>query len=71
MPLSYISSHSSRPAKRQRPGRDQSDDEGNDLVEDDDDYISPKDALAVVRDDLVQTRAPSKVESAVWDRISR
>ena len=71
MPLSYISPPSCRPAKRQRPGRDQSDDEDNDLVEDDDNYISPKDALTVVRDDPVQTRAPNKVESAVWDRISR
>jgi len=71
VPLSYISPQSSRPARRQKPGRDQSDDEGNDLAEDGDDYISVKDALRVVRDDSVQTRAPSKVESAVWDRISR
>ena len=40
-------------------------------MEADDDYISPKDALKVVRDDPVQTRAPSTVENAVWDRISR
>jgi len=71
VPLSYISPHSSRPAKRQRPGRDQSDDESNDLVEDDDNYISPNDALKVVRDDPVQTKASGKVENAVWDRISR
>ena len=71
MPLSYISPHSSRPAKRQRPGRDQNDDEGNDPAEDDDNYISLNDALKVVRDDLVQTRAPGKVENAVWGRISR
>ena len=71
MPLSYTSPPSSRPAKRQRSARDQSDDEGNDLAEDDENYISPKDALKVVRDNPVQTRAPSMVESSVWDRISR
>ena len=71
MPLSYISPSSSRPAKRQKPGRDHSDDEGNNLAEDEDDYVSVKDALKVVRDDFVQTRAPSKVENAVWDRIPR
>jgi hypothetical protein len=71
VPLSYISLPSSRPAKRQKPGRDQSDDEGNDLAEDGDDYISVKDALRVVRDNSVQTRAPGKVENAVWDRILR
>lgn len=71
MPLSYVSPQSPRPAKRQRPGRDQSDDEANDLAGDEDDYISIKDALKAVRDDSVQTRAPSKVEKAVWDRISR
>lgn len=71
MPLSHVSSPSSRPAKAQRPGRDESDDEGNDLVEDEDGYISVEDALKVVWDESVQTRAPSKVENAVWDRISR
>ena len=71
MPLSYISPHSSRPAKKQKLGRDQDDDEGNDPAEDDDNYISPNDALKVVRDGLVQTRAPGKVENAVWGRISR
>jgi hypothetical protein len=71
VPLSYISPPSSRPAKRQRPRQDQSDDEGKGLAEDDESYISVKDALKVVRDDSVQTRAPSKVESAVWDRTSR
>lgn len=71
MPLSHISLASSRPAKRQRPGRDQSDDEGNDFTEDDGNYISVQDALKVVRDGSAQTRAPSKVENAAWDRISR
>lgn len=71
MPLSYISPPSSRPAKTQRPGRDQSDDERNDLVKEDDYYVSVRDALKAVRDGTVQTRALSKVETAVWDRISR
>ena len=71
MPLSYISPPSTRPAKRQRPGRDQSDDEGNGLAEDDDDHISVKDALKAVRDDSAPTKAPGKVENAVWGRISR
>ena len=71
MPLSYTSPPSSRPVKRQRPGRDQSDDEGTDLAGDDENYISVEDALRVVRDNSVQTRAPSRVENAVWDRISR
>jgi hypothetical protein len=53
------------------PGRNQSDDEGNDLPEDEEDYISVKDALDVVRDGSVETRAPGEVENAVWDRISR
>ncbi|KAF9648515.1 SGT1-domain-containing protein [Thelephora ganbajun] len=71
VPLSHISPPSPKPARRQRPGRGQSDDEDNDLVEEDDNYISVKDALKVVRDNPVQTRAPSKVENVVWDRISR
>ena len=53
------------------PGRNQSDDEGNDLPEDEDDYISVKDALNVVRDGSVETRAPGEVENTVWDRIAR
>jgi len=69
VPLSYISSPSVRPAKKQRPGRSQSDDEGSDLAEDGDNYISIEDALRLVRDDSVPTRAPSKVEDAVWGRI--
>jgi len=69
VPLSYISPPSFRPAKTQRPGRSQSDDEGSDLAENGDNYISVEDALKLVRDDSVQTRAPSKVEKAVWDRI--
>ena len=55
----------------QRPGRDESDDEGNNLAEGEDGYISVRDALKVIRDGSVQTRAASEVESAVWDRISR
>ena len=51
-------------------GRSQSDDEGIDLLENDN-YISVKDALKVVRDESVQTRAPKKVEDAIWNRISQ
>lgn len=71
MPLSHASLPSSRPVKTQRPGRDESDDEGNDLTEDKDGYISVGDALKAIWDDSVQTRAPNKVENAIWDRISR
>ncbi|KAF9786137.1 SGT1 protein-domain-containing protein, partial [Thelephora terrestris] len=70
IPLSYTSSSSSRPPKRQTPGRNQSDDEGVDFLEDDS-YISVKDALKFIRDETVQTRAPSELEDVVWNRISR
>lgn len=70
MPLSHVSPSSSRPAKRQIPGRNQSDDEGIELSEDDN-YISVEDALKVVRDESQQTRAPTETENAVWNRVLR
>ncbi|OBZ79729.1 Protein SGT1 [Grifola frondosa] len=72
IPLSYVSAPSSKPRRRRHPGAKDSDDEG-DIAEDNDgeDFISIPDALKVVRDPLVNTRAPTNVEQTVWQRISR
>ncbi|PCH33386.1 SGT1-domain-containing protein [Wolfiporia cocos MD-104 SS10] len=72
IPLSHVSSPSSKPRRRRYPGARESDDEG-DIAGDvqDEDYISVQDALRIVRDPLVDTLAPSQVEETVWQRISR
>ena len=55
---------------RKLPGLPESDDEGlND--KNDDEWISPDDALKLVRDPDQDTFAPLAVEKLVWQRISR
>lgn len=50
------------------PGSAESDNEGSD--NDDDKFITPDDAVKLVRGSFVETLAPPIVEKAVWERIS-
>ncbi|KAH9890964.1 SGT1-domain-containing protein [Cubamyces lactineus] len=71
VPLSHVSAPSSK-NRRRRYLPHQSAEEGEELHEDEDeeDFISATDAVKLVRDPLVDTTAPSKVEEVVWKRIA-
>lgn len=52
------------------PGGDDDNMEDMALGTADDDYITPGDALRLVRDSSVDTIAPDEVEAKVWERLS-
>ncbi|KAI0768553.1 SGT1-domain-containing protein [Trametes elegans] len=71
VPLSHVSAPSSK-TRRRRYLPHQGDDEeaGLNDAEDEEDFITATDAVKLVRDPLIQTTAPEKVEQTVWQRIS-
>ncbi|KAH7927363.1 SGT1-domain-containing protein [Leucogyrophana mollusca] len=69
VPLSHLSPPSRTRRRRRLPGSKDSDDEG-DIGDDADEYLASEDALSLVRDATVDTRAPQAVEDIVWQRIS-
>lgn len=71
IPLQHTSSPNKPRRRRRISGSKGSDDEG-DIAGDDDleEYLAIDDALKLVRDATVITRAPSAVENVVWQRIS-
>jgi hypothetical protein len=60
------------PPSRKRGRRyKSSDEEGENIGQDkDEDWIAPEDALILVRNPTVNTRATLEVEQLVWQRIS-
>ncbi|KAG0703146.1 SGT1 protein-domain-containing protein [Suillus ampliporus] len=70
IPLRHISAPSKPIRRRKFPGSKGSDDE-DDIVGDDlEEYLAIDDALKLVRDATVDTRAPRTVENTVWQRLS-
>ncbi|RXW14539.1 hypothetical protein EST38_g11315 [Candolleomyces aberdarensis] len=69
IPLAHISPPSRKPVRRKLPGARDSDDEG-DADDENNDYISPGDAVGVVRNRALDTYAPPEVEKIVWGRIA-
>ncbi|KAG2350677.1 SGT1-domain-containing protein [Suillus weaverae] len=70
IPLQYISSPSKPKRRRRFPGSKDSDDEGDIVGDDLEEYLAIDDALKLVRDATVETRAPRTVENTVWQRTS-
>ncbi|KAG1755004.1 SGT1 protein-domain-containing protein [Suillus paluster] len=70
IPLKHTSPPSKPKRRRRFPGYKGSDDE-DDIVGDDlEEYLAIDDALKLVRDVTVDTRAPRTIENTVWQRIS-
>jgi hypothetical protein len=69
IPLAHISPPSRKPVRRKLPGARDSDDEG-DSADQNNDYISPGDAVGVVGNRALDTYAPPEVEKLVWGRIA-
>lgn len=69
IPPSHISSSATKPRRRKYSSTKDSDDEGEPVDGDDEDYINVSDALKVLRDSIENTVAPKAVEEAVWNRI--
>ncbi|KAJ7693701.1 SGT1 protein-domain-containing protein [Mycena rosella] len=67
IPLSHVSPPSRKRQRRKLPGRNDSDDEGED---DPEDFIAVEDALKLLRDESVDTLASAGVQTAVWARIN-
>ena len=67
VPLSHVSPPSSK--ARRRKYAPHPDDDGNDDLEDNEDFITAVDAVKLVRDPHVDTTAPRSVDEAVWQRI--
>ncbi|KAI9512873.1 SGT1-domain-containing protein, partial [Russula earlei] len=65
IPLSHVSSPSSRRNRVGIPGIDDTD------IITVDDFLSIPDALKLVRDQLSDTQAPASVEQVVWQKISK
>ncbi|KAI0359104.1 SGT1-domain-containing protein [Trametes cingulata] len=71
IPLSHVSAPSSKTRRRRYlPHQSAEDEEELNENEDEEDFITATDAVKLVRDPLVQTTAPEKVEEVVWMRIS-
>lgn len=71
MPLSHVSPPSRKRSRRRLSTSKNSVDEGDNIGQDnDEDWIAAQDALKLVRDAAVNTRAPLEVEQLVWQRIS-
>lgn len=68
IPLSHSSPPSRKRIRRKILDSTESDNEGSD--NDDDEFITPDDAVKLVRSPFVETLAPPIVEKAVWERIS-
>ncbi|KAI1797621.1 SGT1 protein-domain-containing protein [Ganoderma leucocontextum] len=71
VPLSHISSPSSKTRRRKYVSRQDNDDEDN-IAEDqdNDEFITAVDAVKLVREPLADTLAPQNVQDVVWKRIS-
>lgn len=69
IPLQHISAPSKPKRRRRFPGS-QSDDEGDIVGDDIEEYLAIDDALKLVRDATIETRAPRTVENTVWQRTS-
>ncbi|KAI0304748.1 SGT1 protein-domain-containing protein [Russula brevipes] len=65
VPLSHVSPPSSRRRRDYSPTDDDED------ITATDDFLNVSDALKLVRDTLVDTQGPARVEMAVWQRIAR
>jgi hypothetical protein len=70
IPLQHVSAPSKPKRRRKFPGSKDSDDEGNIVGDDLEEYLAIDDALKLVRDATVETRAPRTVEKTVWQRTS-
>ncbi|KAG2077012.1 SGT1-domain-containing protein [Suillus decipiens] len=70
IPLQHISASSKPKRRRVFPGSKDSDDEGGIIGDDLEEYLAIDDALKLVRDATVETRAPRTVESTIWQRTS-
>lgn len=70
VPLQHVSALSKPKRRRRFPGSKDSDDEGDIVGDDLEEYLAIDDALKLVRDLTVETRAPRTVENTVWQRIS-
>jgi hypothetical protein len=65
-----VSAPSSKRRRRRYPTtRPEGDDEGDNEASNDD-FLNVADAVKLVRDEPVETRAPQAVEAVVWKRIS-
>ncbi|EDR15436.1 uncharacterized protein LACBIDRAFT_301759 [Laccaria bicolor S238N-H82] len=67
IPLSHSSPPSRKRIRRKILDSTESDNEGSD---NDDEFITPDDAVKLVQNPFVETLAPPIVEKAVWERIS-
>ncbi|KAJ6604288.1 SGT1 protein-domain-containing protein [Mycena vulgaris] len=67
IPLSHVSPPSRKHQRRKLPGKNDSDDEGEDDTED---FIAVEDGLKLLRDESVDTLASAAVQKAVWTRIN-
>ncbi|KAG1773045.1 SGT1-domain-containing protein [Suillus occidentalis] len=70
IPLQHTSAPSKPKRRRIFPGAKDSDDEGDIVGDDLEEYLAIDDAIKLVRDATVETRAPRTVENTVWQRIS-
>lgn len=70
IPLQHLSVPSKPKRRRVFPGSKDSDDEGGIIGDDLEEYLAIDDALKLVRDGTVETRAPRTVENTVWQRTS-
>lgn len=70
VPISHVSSPSRKRRRRRLPGAKESDDEGDNIGDPDEEFITAQDAVKSVRASPSDTRAPPEVERIVWQRIS-
>ncbi|KAI0662562.1 SGT1-domain-containing protein [Cubamyces menziesii] len=70
VPLSHVSAPSSKTRRRRYLPHQSAEEEELHEDEDEDDFITATDAVKLVRDPLVDTTSPSKVEEVVWKRIA-
>ncbi|KAG5654046.1 hypothetical protein H0H81_008062 [Sphagnurus paluster] len=71
IPISHISPPSRKHHRRQIPGANEDEDRNFNNGDNDDEFISAQDAIALLRDPSIPTVAPLAVEETVWRRISR
>ncbi|KAF7320025.1 SGT1-domain-containing protein [Mycena kentingensis (nom. inval.)] len=69
IPLTHVSSPSKKHQRRKLPGRANSDDEDN-TFDEQEEYIAVEDALSVLRDPSVDTRASPGIQNAIGKRIN-
>ncbi|KAJ7169523.1 SGT1 protein-domain-containing protein [Mycena filopes] len=68
IPLSHVSPPSRKRQRRKLPGKNDSDDEGEN--DDENDFIAVEDSLKILRDPSVDTVASAAVQIAVWARTN-